>query len=338
MNKIKDTIAKDLWVVLLDIIAVNLSYYLAFYFRFYVNMKLGLENAEKYKEAFIGFAPWYSLIAILIFAVWKLYGGLWRYAGVNDMNRIILANICTIVIYVGGTAAFFIRMPVVYYIMGAILQFAFVVITRFSYRILMVEKKKIANKKLPSANVMIVGSGELGRRVVRELEEETAFRPVCIIDAENSSEGRMLDGIPIIGGMESIESCLDKYTIQNLFIADNKLSQEQRKRIRDICEAKKVELQDYTGMISNQDDSISVTALLELTHCPLLIRTGDEEIEFENSRQALFELTDRYGISSITIENGRLVLELRKSQQVAFVLDDDQAVAYVGYDAWAKKE
>lgn len=46
-NKLKDTIAKDLWVVLLDLLAVNLSYFLAFYFRFFDNTTSGMFNATK---------------------------------------------------------------------------------------------------------------------------------------------------------------------------------------------------------------------------------------------------------------------------------------------------
>ena len=195
-NKLKDTIAKDLWVVLLDLVAINLSYFLAFYFRFYVNLKLGLENADKYKAAFLGFAPWYSIIAIIIFALWKLYGGLWRYAGVNDMNRIIGANLCTAVVYVAGTAVFFIRMPVVYYAVGGILQFVFVVLIRFGYRVLLVEKKKLRSRGLTKTNTIVVGSGENGHRVVKTLEDSDAYKPVAVISTSESA-GTM-DGVPII--------------------------------------------------------------------------------------------------------------------------------------------
>ena len=43
---------------------------------------------------FSHFAPWYTIACIVIFAVFRLYGGMWRYAGINDMNRIILARDC----------------------------------------------------------------------------------------------------------------------------------------------------------------------------------------------------------------------------------------------------
>ena len=51
MKKHVDSIKKDLWVVLLDIVAVNLSYLLALLLRFYVNFNLRPVAAEKYFPA-----------------------------------------------------------------------------------------------------------------------------------------------------------------------------------------------------------------------------------------------------------------------------------------------
>ena len=40
MKKIWNLVAKDLWIVLLDIIAVNAAYYLALLIRFFDNVEL----------------------------------------------------------------------------------------------------------------------------------------------------------------------------------------------------------------------------------------------------------------------------------------------------------
>ena len=34
---------------------------------------------------FSHFAPWYTIACIVIFAAFRLYGGMWRYAGMNDI-------------------------------------------------------------------------------------------------------------------------------------------------------------------------------------------------------------------------------------------------------------
>ena len=321
MNKLKDTIAKDLWVVLLDLIAVNLSYYLAFLFRFYVNLKLGLENADKYQSAFLGFAPWYSVIAIIIFAAWRLYGGLWRYAGINDMNRIILANVCTIVVYVAGTAAFFMRMPVVYYVIGGILQFVFVVIIRFSYRALMVEKKKLRSKGLAKTNTIVVGSGENGRRVVKNLEDSDAYRPVLVI---GSSAGTM-DGIPIV--------TLDKTEWKDIgavFIADPLLSSADREKVSTLAKMVGAELHDYTGYFSNLGGKLSVTELLAVIHTPLVISINGAEKEYESGSAALASLTGEYEVESIDAVAMKIALGPRKKMTTQEALEQAYAAVMDG--------
>ena len=92
---------RDLLIILLDIIAVIVSYLVALYARFYGITQGELFNS--YLSAFWRFAPFYTVICIAIFAYFKLYGGMWKYAGMNDLNRIILANIATCFVQVVGT-------------------------------------------------------------------------------------------------------------------------------------------------------------------------------------------------------------------------------------------
>ena len=91
MKKIWDTISKDLWVVLLDIVAVNAAYFLALIIRFYVNFRFRPTLSYLLMD-FYTFAPFYTIICLIVFYCFRLYGGLWMYAGLDDMNRIILAK------------------------------------------------------------------------------------------------------------------------------------------------------------------------------------------------------------------------------------------------------
>lgn len=65
-----------------------------------------------YMTDFWKFAPFYTVICIIVFAVCRLYGGMWRYAGLNDMNRIITASVITAVLQVIGTCLFIRRMGI----------------------------------------------------------------------------------------------------------------------------------------------------------------------------------------------------------------------------------
>lgn len=241
MNKIK---GKDWLIILLDIVAVNAAYYLALLLRFYVNNEFR-PTVSFYQTDFLTFAPFYTVICIAVFFLFRLYGGMWQYAGINDMNRIIGASLITAVLHVVGTALFIRRMPITYYVIGALLQFLFITLIRFGYRIWLVEKRKIIRRRTPGSASVVIGAGEAARRVIRDLEESGSFRPVCIIDSKGSVFGRSMDGIPVYGGVDMLKNAMNRHDVHHVFIADPLLQPELKKRVEQICRENRAELQDY---------------------------------------------------------------------------------------------
>lgn len=314
MKKIWNSIARDLWIVLLDILAVNASYILALLIRFYVNFEFR-PTVHYLIGDWLRFAPFYTVLSIAIFAAFRLYGGMWRYAGINDMNRIIGASVATTLVQILGTALFIRRMPISYYVIGAVLQFFLVSIIRFGYRILLVEKKKVAERKTPTVPTMIIGAGETARKAMRHLED-TPFRATVVVDEK--SAGKTLDGVAI----ES-DFAANLPSVRAVFIADPNLSAEKRKEIKEKCEAAEIEVQDYTGYLSNLGGRIPVSTLLELAKGPVTLVIGGKENTFGSGEEALRSLKDRYEIRSL--EGAKIELAKPSSS------------AYVGYEAWEKE-
>lgn len=314
MKKFWNSLTKDLWIVLLDIIAVNAAYFLALLLRFYVNFEFR-PTVSYYLTDWLHFTPFYTVLAILVFAVWRLYGGMWRFAGTNDMNRIIGASLCTAVLQVVGTALFIRRMPITYYILGAVFQFLFISLIRFGYRILLVEKRKVASRNTPTVPSMVIGAGETARKAIHHLED-TPFRAVVVVDEK--SAGKTLDGI----GIEAdFTAALKK--VRAVFIADPNLTAGKRKEIKEKCDEAGIELQDYTGYLSNLGGRIPTSSLLELISGPVTLVTDGEEKRYESGEEALASLRDRYDIKAISGAKIELV--------------KPSSAAYVGYDAWAQQ-
>ena len=134
MEKIKRFIKYDLGILLLDIVAVNASFFLALLLRFSIYNKLD-PQIDNYLYTVIHFSPFYTVICVAVFALFKLYGGMWRYAGIRDVNRIFVANIITVAIHVLATVLFIQRMPITYYVMGAGMQMMSIAFIRFAYRL-----------------------------------------------------------------------------------------------------------------------------------------------------------------------------------------------------------
>lgn len=314
MKKFWNNIARDLWIVLLDIIAVNAAYFLALIIRFYVNFEFR-PTVKYYLTDWAHFTPFYTVIAIIIFALFKLYGGMWRYAGINDMNRIIGANLCTALIQVLGTVFFIRRMPITYYVIGVILQFLFISLIRFGYRILLVEKKKIAAKKTPAVPSMVIGAGETARKAIHHLED-TPFRAVVVVDEKSS--GKTLDGINVTSDFDSALT-----GVRAVFIADPNLSAEKRREIKEKCDAAGIELQDYTGYLSNLGGRIPVSSLMEFVKGPVTLVIDGQETSYPSGEEALNSLRDRY--------------EIRSIEGAKVELSKPNSAAYVGYEAWAQQ-
>ena len=274
MKKIWDSIAKDLWIVLLDIVAVNAAYFLALLIRFYVNFEFR-PTVNYLIGDWAKFTPFYTVLCILIFALFRLYGGMWRYAGINDMNRIIGASFCTAVVQVVGTALFIRRMPITYYVIGAILQFLFVSLIRFGYRILLVEKKKVTARKTPA---MIIGAGETARKAIHHLED-SPFKATFVIDEK--SAGKTLDGVVVTSDFDQALP-----SVRAVFIADPTLSAEKRKEVKAKCDEAGIELEDYTGYLNNLGGRIPTSSLLELSKGPVTLIIDGKETKYASGEGA----------------------------------------------------
>lgn len=246
MDKLKQMLksaAKDWWIIALDAVAVNAAYLLALLIRFYVNFEFR-PTVTYYLTDFFTFAPFYTVLSLIVFTAFRLYGGLWRYAGLNDLNRIIAATLATSLIHIAGTLIFIRRMPVTYYFLGMLLQFVLIATIRFGYRFLLIEKKKLESRKKSGIATMVIGAGEAGRFMIKYLEDSTAFRPTCVVDVKKASYGMMMDGIPVCGGVAGVEQAVEAYGIKCVFLAEPLLQPEIKEQISRICAERNIELQD----------------------------------------------------------------------------------------------
>ena len=322
MKSIGKTITQNLWTVILDIVAVNASYYLALLLRFYVNNELRDVARDFYMPAFERFAPYYTVLAILVFIGFRLYGGMWQFAGINDMNRIVGANAVTVLIQIIGTWQILppqggpSRMPVSYYVIGAFVQFVLIAVIRFGYRILLVEKRKVAGRKVSAIPTMVIGAGETARKAIAHMED-TPYRAIAA--ADEKSAGKTLNGVPVVADYRKILQ-----SVKAVFIADRKLDSEKRKEIRESCEAEGIEIQDYTGALSNLGGRIPVASLLEMIRGPVtLVAENGTEQEYPDGEEALKSLQEQVEVDEI--RGAKIFLRKPSSRP------------YAGYDAWAQQ-
>ena len=282
-EKVLGFIKSDLWIVILDILAVNGAYLLALNARFFGYDQLG-ELFALYMRTFFIFAPFYAFICVSIFAAFRLYNGMWRFAGMHDLNRILFASVLASVIHTLGTWVFIHRMPLTYYILGAIFQYFFISIVRLGNRVFHMEKAKLIRYRSPAENVMIIGTGENARNLMHFLEndQEHNLKPVCMIDeADRGMTGKLMNGVPIIGGPEMLEKGIEKYKVRNIYIASSMLDNDFRNKLEDISKERYLNLRDYAGYVAYLNNDVqadTADALLRIVKPPIKIEEGGKRV------------------------------------------------------------
>ena len=249
-----------LYLILYDVIAVNVSYFLGLWLRF--DLHYGAIPKE-YIIAFLEFAPIYTVVCLLVFGRLHLYSSVWRFASFTELNRVMLATIITTIFQFVGITVFFHRMPVSYYLVGAAAQVGLITVVRFSYRYINLQRNSRVQKKQSTHNIMVIGAGAAGQAILREMRnsEQISGQACCVIDDNPNKWGRYMEGVQIVGGRDDILSTVEKYDIDEIYFAIPTASPQIRRDILNICKETKCELKRLPGMYQLANGDISLSKL-----------------------------------------------------------------------------
>ena len=250
----------SLGLLLYDALAVNAAYFLALWLRY--DMRYSAIPPE-YLAAFLRFAPVYTAVCLAVFFLLRLYNSLWRFASFNELARSLGAAAITCVFHWVGMNAFVCRMPVAYYVIGALGQFLMVTAIRFAYRfvrLLSASRRKIARAV---HNALIIGAGAAGQAVLRELKTSEAADavPRCIIDDDPNKWGRTIDGVPVVGGREVIAETAERYGVDQILIAIPTLSMQERGRLLTLCSETGCQLKTLPALYQLANGEVSLNKL-----------------------------------------------------------------------------
>ncbi len=251
-----------------DVVAVSASYILALLLRF--DFRFSMIKPE-YVETWSRFSLIYAAACVIVFAASGLYKMIWRFAGFNEFNKTLIASLSMSAFHVAATLLFYCRMPISYYVIGAVLQSILILGIRFSYRIVLFFSNR--NGKRSSDRIMLIGAGEAGQMILRDINNgKENGRVVCIIDDNSNKWNRYVDGVRVVGGRESILENVGKYRVDKIFIALPSASMAQRRDILSICNETDCEIKNLPGMYQFFTGQLTASALKEVSIEDLLGR------------------------------------------------------------------
>lgn len=171
-----------------------------------------------------------------------LYKKAWEYASVGELLSIL--KIVTISIFLAGLFQQLILQEIFFRLLAVtwLLNMSIIGGSRFCWRMLRDSHlNKIDNKK----RTLIVGAGSAGTMVARQLlkNNEADLLPVAFIDDDAKKHSLDILEIPVVGGIDKIESSVTKYDIENIVIAIPSLSKKELNSIFLECAKTKAKTQ-----------------------------------------------------------------------------------------------
>lgn len=255
-----------------DMLAVNAAYFFALWLCY--DCRLSAVPSEQ-MSAFLHFAPIYSAICLLVFICLKLYKSIWRFASFSELMRVTVSACVTFVVHTVGMTLFYIKMPMAYYFVGALVQFMLILGIRFSYRFILLQRNILKKKaEKTSKETMIVGAGSAGQMILRDTvkAKEISDHVCCFIDDNPNKWGRSIDGVPVVGGREDILTNIEKYKISKILIAIPSASAEDRRSIVNICAETGCEIKTLPGIFQLTNGEVTVSSMKDVAVEDLLER------------------------------------------------------------------
>ena len=260
-----------IYLVIYDIVAVNIAYAFALWLRFDCQY---MAIPENYLTAWMKFIPIYAVFCVIIFQVMRLYKSMWRFASFNELTRVFMSCVITAVFHIVAITLLFERMPISYYFIGAVFQFILVLGIRFSYRFVLLERSRRGKNRQEASRVMLIGAGSTGQMLLRDLHgaKEVNEKVCCIIDDNKNKWNRFIDGVPVVGGRDAILENVEKFEIEKIFLAIPSAGAKERQQILEICKETGCELKTLPGMYQFVLGEVTLSAMKEVAIEDLLGR------------------------------------------------------------------
>ena len=286
-RKIEHSRVVSIYLSIYDMVAVSISYFIALLLRFDLRFN---SIPETYLYSWLKFAPIYAVICLGVFYVLRLYRSIWRFASYSELMRMIIATVITGSLHTILITILFYRMPISYYVIGIMFQFIFTTGIRFLYRLVLL--LRAAREKHDLQRIMVVGAGSAGHMIIRDITRTKSIKQqvVCIIDDNSNKWGRDIDGVPVVGGRDSIIENAKKYKVDKIYVAIPSMSNLEKKKILEICNETDCQLMDLPGMYQLMLCNVSVSALKKVDVEDLL---GREPVKLitEEVREFLYNKT-----------------------------------------------
>ena len=213
-----------------DVIAAAIAWWLAYLLRF------NFDLPAQYQDELWRTLVWVVPLQAAVFWGFSLYRGIWRYASVADLRRILFAVIAAAALI--PLVLWLFRVPAIVprsvLVIDPLLLLLFMGGSRLLYR-LWKENLLYGNFHLQGEPVLVLGAGAAGIGLSKELARSSAWHLVGFLDDDPNNQGRTLNGIKVLGKLDSLPHWAQRFDVTQVIIAMPSASHQIRKHVFDLA-------------------------------------------------------------------------------------------------------
>ncbi len=228
--------ARTLLAILHDIVAAAAAWMLAYLLRFNFDLPVNFSAEMRYTLL------WVVPLQVVIFWQFGLYRGIWRYASLNDLRRIVLAVLLAAIVipFALRMARSHLIVPRSVLVLDPLLLILFMGGSRVLYRTWK-ETRFHGKLKLAGEPVLILGAGDAAVALSKDLAKNPAWQLAGFLDDDTTKHGHTLNGVKVLGGLSDLSRWAEQIGITRAIIAMPSASHQQRQRAIQLCNEAKVE-------------------------------------------------------------------------------------------------
>jgi len=284
--------------LLVDGLLVALAYFLAFWLRFDDVVPV------RYDHLLDTTIFWVVPVVLAVLAAFGLYQRLWTYVGQRDYEAVVKAAVVSTLVIVGGITLLHpvqytpvasgvstaVTLPAGVIALFLLLQLALLVAARFIVHLITEGRVRSFRVGIGARDVLIVGGGDGGRLVVRELvrNPQLRLRPVGFVDDDPRKRGTKDEhGLKVLGTTESEDFAriLDEVEPDEVVIAIPSAPGTLRARVVAACRGRGIPVRTMPTVFELlQDGSGQLKVTRQLREVRVEDMLGREPVRIELER------------------------------------------------------
>lgn len=219
------------------------------------------------------------VIKPLVYHLFGLYQRIWAYASVEELELIVVAVTAASILLSGGmvialSLGAFVGMPRSVLVIDWLLSLILAGGLRFSFRLMAEGRGQGTALMSKPRRVLIVGAGDAGALVVREMQKnpQLNLQPIGFLDDNPAKQKQQIHGVPVIGTLNELAQVLERQQVDEVIIAIPSAPGRVVRVVADIARLRGVPFRTMPGIYELLGGKVSVSRLREVDISDLLRR------------------------------------------------------------------